>query len=276
MIGRIALRIATISALKGRTLVGDKVLDSEMVALDHDENGKLFTRQKRPFITVYTGDAEVDGDLSVRSLHKSGITELIIEIAVASTLSVRNDKGNQEVVAGIPATDENFEFFLDVTARQVINALSDPNNEWSEIWRNLTNRVVAIVRRRTSSALGERFAAMQIVILVDLLPDPLSGAALAPTGIWAKLFARLGEPTVENPDHDPDDPDSPPMVVDPEVAAKLIVLQSLLGEAGQSTELDEARRRFGLTRGEAEAMLLSLQPGADNSEVIGGTMEISP
>lgn len=54
MLARIALRMATIAALKGRTLVEDNVLDSEITALDADADGNLTTDQKRPFISIYT------------------------------------------------------------------------------------------------------------------------------------------------------------------------------------------------------------------------------
>ena len=57
MLGRIALRIAAVQALKGRTLVGDNVLDSRMTALDVDDDGNARTDEDRPFISLYESGA---------------------------------------------------------------------------------------------------------------------------------------------------------------------------------------------------------------------------
>jgi hypothetical protein len=235
MLARIALRMATIAALRGKTLVDDNVLDSEITALDADADGNLTTDQQKAFVTVYTniGSDETGGD---RSLHRSGRTELVIEIAVASTMVYRNEDGDKEVAAGIPATDAAFEFYLDVVGRQIVNALSDPADAWVEIWRGLSSKVVKVERKRTSDATGTRIAAHQLVVTVDLLPDPVFGEPLAETSIWSKFFARLDEST------------------DPVVAAKATLLRSLIGEPG-GTMADAQQRRFGMTLEEVRALL---------------------
>lgn len=261
MLARIALRMATIGALKGKTLVGDNVLDSEIAALDADAEGNLTTDQQKPFISVYTHTAtdEAGGD---RALHRSGRTELVIEIAVAATMAYRNEEtGDKEVVAGVPATDDAFEFFLDIVGREIVNALTDPRNAWAEIWRGLSSSIVKIERRRTSDATGTRIAAHQHVVTLALLPDPAFGEPIAPTSIWAKFFARLAEPTLPNPAHDPDDPDSPSMIMDPRIAARALVLQSLVGDPDGVLNHEAQRRRFGMTLEEARALFdIAVQP----------------
>lgn len=264
MLARIALRMATIAALKGKTLVDGNVLDSEITALDADADGNLTTDQQKPFITVYTngGTDEASRLADARGLHRSGRTELVIEMAVAATMIYRNDAGDKEVAAGIPATDDAFEFLLDVLGRQVANALSDPRDPWAEIWRGLSSSVVKIERKRTSDATGTRIAAHQTVITLDLLPDPVFGEPVAETSIWARFFDKLAEPTVANPGHDPDDPDSGlALIVDPAIAAKAVMLQSLIGDTSGALMHEAQRRRFGLTLDEARALMdIAVEP----------------
>lgn len=262
MLARIALRIATIQALKGKTLVGDNVLDSEITALDTDADGNLTSDQQRPFITVYTGDSKAEGGREIRSLHKSGPTELIIETAIAATMTYRNEAGEKEVAAGVAATDDAFEFFLDVVGRQIANALSDPQDAWAEVWRSLSTSVTKIERKRTSDASGARIAAHQLVITLDLLPDPVYGEPLAPTSTWAKLFSKLEEPTLPNPDMGPENPEATEFIMDPDISARVELMRSLIGPTSDINAM-QVRRRFGLTEREAEAMLLTPQAGAD-------------
>lgn len=170
----------------------------------------------------------------------------------------RNEAGDKEVAAGVPATDDAFEFYLDVVGRQVVNALSDPDNAWAEIWRRLSGSIIKIERKRTSDATGARIAAHQLVITLDLLPDPVFGEPVAETSVWAQFLALLAMPTMVNPDHDPDSPDSEPeRIIDPVVAAKATVLLDLLGSPADPMFDKGAQRRFGLTKEEATAMLLT-------------------
>ncbi len=238
MLARIALRIAAIEALKGRTWVGDNVLDSEISALDADADGNLTTDQRRPFVMVYTTDG-VDGRGGDRALHRSGLTKFVIEIAVAATMTVRNEAGDKEVVAGIPGTDATFEFYLDAVGRQVANALTDPNDAWAEIWRSLSGTIAKVERKRTADATGTRIAAHQIVTSLDLLPDPVFGEPVAPSSVWARLLAKM-----EAENH-------------PYLAA----LRELIGDADGGLMHEAQRRRFGMTLDEARALLdIAVQP----------------
>lgn len=270
MLARIALRMATIAALKGKTLVGDNVLDSEITALDSDTDGNLTTDQQKPFITVYTNNSS-DVDTAQRLLHRSGPTDLVIEIAVAATMVYRNEANEKEVAAGIPATDDAFEFYLDVVGREVVNALSDPDSAWAEIWRWLSGSIVSIERKRTSDATGARIAAHQLVLKLDLFPDPVFGEPVAETSVWAQFFNKLAEPTLPNPAYDPNErPDEPEFIVDPVIAAKATMLLTLIGDPSGVLENDARRRRFGLTFEESCKMLLEPMTGAPDtiSEVI--------
>lgn len=246
MIGRIALRMATIEALRGKTAVDQNVLDSMMTALDADAAGNLITDQERPFVTVYTDDAKLEGGMEARSLHQSGPTDLVIEIAIAESMLYRNELNDVEVVAGIPNADDAYEFLLDVIGRQITNALTDPQDAWAEIWRSLSSRILKIERKRTSSASGVRIAAHQLVITLDILPDPIFGEPLAAGSSWARFFGKISEQGM------------PPVI-----ASRVSLLKALIGSP-DGVEDDEAqRRRYGLTIAEARAMLdTSVQPEA--------------
>lgn len=238
MIGRIALRMATIEVLRGKTAVDQNVLDSRMTALDAGADGILKTDQKKPFIAVYTDDAKLEGGMEARSLHKSGPTALVIEIAIAESMLYRNELNDVEVVAGIPDADDAYEFLLDVIGRQITNALTDPRDEWAELWRSLSSRILKIERKRTADASGVRIAAHQLVITLDLLPDPIFGDPLAAGSTWARFFAKISAQGMPR-----------------EIASRVSLLQALIGSPDGVADHEAQRRRYGLTVAEARAMM---------------------
>lgn len=247
MLARIALRIATIEALKGNTLVGDNVLDSQIGALEVAADGSFRTDQEAPFISIYTDGSKASSGIDLRSLHKSGMTELTIEAGITAAMTQTDPKTGVSTIVGIglPATDPAMEFLLDCVGRQISTALSDPLNEWAEIWRGLSSGIQAIERKRASDAeSGVRIAAHQLVISQDLLPDPMFGVAFADTSIWAKFFAKMTA-------------DAHPY---------LPVLQSLLGSPDDVLNSEAQRRRFGLTLDEARALLIMPVEAAEVAE----------
>lgn len=235
MLGRIALRIATVGALRGKTLVGDNVLDSQIGALDVAGDGSIRTDQEKQFISVYTDGGKVESGIEYRGLHRSGATELTIETGVTASMAVTDpETGASEVIPGLPATDPAFEFYLDVVGRQIVNALTDPDDEWAELWRGLSSGIVAIERKRTSDAAsGTRIAAHQIVVTLELLPDPVFGEPVAATSIWARFFAKL-------------------QAVDHKMLPAMLML---IGGQGGTAEFGEERCRFGMTLDEVRALL---------------------
>ena len=248
MLARIALRIAAIEAIKGKTLVGDNVLDSQIGALDVAADGSIRSDQEAPFISVYTDGSKIAGGLDIRSLHKSGLTELTIEAGITAAMTQTDpETGESLILDGIPATDQAFEFFLDCVGRQISTALSDPLNEWAEIWCGLSSGVQMIERKRASDAeSGTRVAAHQLVISLDLLPDPLFGVAIADTSIWAKFFAKLeviGHPY-------------------------LPMLMTLVGVPAGVLDHEAQRRRFGLTLDDARALLITPVEPAEGSDAV--------
>lgn len=206
MLSRLALRICVVEALKGHTHFGDNVLDSEITALDVAGDTELRTKQDQPFIAVYTDESIADRrgqngqatDLDLMALHRAGITDLVIEIGLTAAMTEIDDQGQSTIVGiGFPATDANMEATLDMVAAQIMAVLTDPGNEWSELFRKFRSRLIGIARRRTSNAENTRIAAHQIVITLDLIADPVFGEPLSDTGTFAAFLKKLEE--VNNP-----------------------------------------------------------------------------
>lgn len=243
---RIAARIAAVQALKGNTLVGANVLDSQMGALDADADGNPVSDQDKPFISIYADDSKVDGDdASVRSMVLNGDTDFVFEFGITSAVvGVDQETGVSGVYPGIPSTDAAFEFYLDIVVRQIGDALSDPDNEWAELFRKFVSRFSKLSRARTSSAEnGIRLAAQQLRVTATLRPDPVRGAELKPTHPLAMFFAKAAE------------------LDDPVVEAQVALMQAQLAGSPFSWELDMAR--YGMTRTEADNLLLVPPTGAE-------------
>lgn len=239
-IGRIALRIATIEALRGNTSVGGNVLDSEIGSLDVAADESLRTNQEKPFISVYTDSAKADNLGASRRLWVNGLTELLIETGIAASMTETNQEtGESTIIGGIPATDSAFELFLDVVDRETVAALMAPDNIWAEIWRGLVSNIAKVERRRTADAeTGTRMAAHQQCIVCETLPDPVYGEAIGPTSLWQRLLDQMA--IIKHP--------------------YLPSLRNLLGIDVVQSKSFEQRRRFGLTLDEARA-LCDMPPG---------------
>jgi hypothetical protein len=289
---RIAARIAAVQALKGRTLVVDNVLDSDIGALDVQADQSLRTDQEKPFISVYC-DASVnkDGPASdqLRALVPNGITEFLFEAGITASMTVTDpDTDESFIVPGIPATDPAFEFHLDIVMRQLSDALTDPTNQWAEVFRKFCRSFIAIERARASGDdKGVRLAAHQLKLTVDLWPDPVRGMELKPEHPLAMFFSMAETITVSNPNrtkpnpdypHDSDyprieDPDAPETVQDPVMAAKVAMMRAQL--TGDEHDWQLALRRYGMTHGEADAMLLTTPEGAE-ADVLVVEVNTSP
>ncbi|SMD18140.1 hypothetical protein [Rhizobium sp. RU36D] len=175
-LARIALRIAAVEALKGRTLVGENVLDTPNGALDIQADGSLRTGEERPFVAVYTPSGKAEG-MTGRSLVENGACEIVFDIGVSSAMLDTNDQGETVIIGiNIPASDSSQEFFLDIVQRQICDALTDPENAWADIYRGLHYRVLRIEFAGARSADdAQKLAGHQMRITVELIDDPLKG-----------------------------------------------------------------------------------------------------
>jgi len=176
-LSRLALRIVTVAALRGRTWAGEAVRDSAIPPIDVAARD-----ERRPVLSVYTDDGEAtprNGDL----LSGQPAFSLVIESAVTAQM-----RPHGEWV--IPATDAGMETTLDLLDRQIRRALMDPDHAWARLWRSLVGEVRGLRSLRgAGDDKGMRFAARQMEIQVTTLADPRPGSAA--TGVWADLLARL-------------------------------------------------------------------------------------
>ncbi len=191
-LARIALRAAGVEALKGRTRAQNNVLDSEIGIIDNDGTGKIGIESDSYFIAVYTdaGKAQV-GDNELRALLLNGRTELLFETGVTAKMLVTSPQDGTAVMPeiGIPDTDGNFEFTLDLISREIAQALTDPNNDWGQIFLSFIYRTVSLERGRIGNVSeGVRLAAHQTKITVDLIDDPEPQRALDPDAPFARFI----------------------------------------------------------------------------------------
>src|SRR5690554_4739681 len=85
-LSRIALRIAAVEAIKGRTLVGDRVLDSPNGALDVQADGALRSGEETPFVCVYTDAGKVE-KVTERQLNGNGACDIIFEMGISQAMT---------------------------------------------------------------------------------------------------------------------------------------------------------------------------------------------
>jgi hypothetical protein len=174
----LALRIVTAKALAGKTFAGERVYDSQIAPLDALENGAA------PLIVIYTDDEEdaiSGGDLFApdRSLA------LMIHTAVATQVAAKAGSLSVE----IPHTDEGLEATLDLMRFDIIAALQSGEDVWCDLWRRLVvNKKTMSVRRGASARKGLRFAARELVLIVDTVGEPSPGIN---RDLWDDVDAAL-------------------------------------------------------------------------------------
>ncbi|WP_338606862.1 hypothetical protein V6617_10125 [Pelagibacterium nitratireducens] len=190
---RLAARISAVHALKGRLFEGTEVLDSEIGAIGLGPDGSLVAESESRFVAVYTNDGQaLIREYEPRALHTGGTCEITFEMGITAAMLVRDpETERQQVMAGVPGTDAAFEFYLDMVGRQIMDALSDPANDWADIWRALCPVVVKIDRVRTDDAQQVRLAGHQIKMTCQIVDDPVRGTELEDGGAFSRFLLAL-------------------------------------------------------------------------------------
>lgn len=252
---RIAARICAVEALKGKTLVGDNVLNSHIGALSVSADAGLRTDQQKPFVSVYADGGRGSGD-GIRSLYSNGQTEFLFEAGILMSHCERDDETDEAVILeGIPATDDAFEFHLDIVIRQIVDALADPENAWSALFREMAATWQMSERARAAGDnRGTRLAAHQLKITAQLIADPVRGSQLKEQHPLAKFFAKAEA------------------IEDAVVTAQIAVMRAQL--EGDETVLQTTLRRYGMSLGEAGAILLA--PAGEANAFTGVEVSSSP
>ncbi|MCF6199265.1 MAG: hypothetical protein L3J67_07695 [Hyphomicrobiaceae bacterium] len=235
MLNRLALRLCTVRALRGKTFAGQNVLDSEHGAID-----ELATEQPKPFIIVYTDDASYS--VLRRDLFgtggsdrvDSGTQKLVIEIGITQRMVIDKDEDGTPIAEAVSLrTNSSMELTLDLIERQVKMALMDTRDEaqWAEMWRRFAIEIKDQDSQRGASARdGLRFAGRQISLSVELPKDPLPGAI----GLLWQSFLGLAES-------------------DADLAQVVPALRKELSDPGLN-DYQAIRGSYGLTKDEAKAL----------------------
>lgn len=240
MLNRLALRIATVRALRGKTYALANVFDSQQTAIDD-----LARDQPQPFIVVYTDDGRYNSGhrdlLSYTGDHRVdvGYQHLVIEMGITQLMTLRDDAGNELTGAGSPRTDAALEYRIDLMERQVIAALLDQSSDWAGFWREMVVKVATRDSSRGGNVQdGVRFVGRQIRLSVELWREPTPGAALSK--LWQRFLALAQA-----------DADLAPLVPD--------VVASLAG-AGTYTDSQLVAMTYGLSGSEMAALKFPLEP----------------
>lgn len=174
---RIALRAATVMALKGQTMAGDNVFDSR-----NDPLEEIAAETPVPVIAVYT-----DEDMVTETSREVG---LVIEF----TVNVRATVDGEEAV-WVPKTDDGLELTLDFINQEIRDALEAGASPAAAIWQTLVTDVKDDTSRRGILDPEEktRLAARQIMYRVRLLRDPKAGGPVPQ--ILTELLAQMSADT---------------------------------------------------------------------------------
>lgn len=257
MLSRIALRIAVQEALRGATLAGDNVLDSQFTALDVGADGALRVDQDRLFISVYTDSGRVGAGNGFLSLFGDNPSvELVIEAGISAAMLDRDPETGVAVMIGVglPDTDGNMELTLDLTMRQVADALVAPNSEWADLARELMGNVTSVERSRVGQKQnGTRVAAQELRISAGLLPDPVKGSDLAGS-TYARFLAALGRC--------------------PDKRLKKVKTAFEQALSGAAVDWQLAQRELGLTDGQSRALGMRPLP-TDDPDAVGEFTDVS-
>lgn len=188
-----ALRIAAVEALKsGNTLVGSNVLDSQVSAIDLTADGRFSSDQEKPFIAVYTDRAK-SVELSHSGLRSNGAIEVVFNYGISQTMAKTNKAtGETEILEGFPASDAVSEAALDVLDVEISRVLSDPDNAWSQVFRDLCRADLSKEHSRSGSAFDKmRIAVGQMKLTVEAFADPTLGAELPEGGPWKRFVSLM-------------------------------------------------------------------------------------
>jgi len=158
-ITRTLLRLLCAEAIKGKTLAGSNVFDSNI-----DPIAVAVAETNIPVVLVYTDDDQIE--VTGRDIRGGTRTlELVIEIAVASEIT--------DGAITIPKTDFGLEWSIDIMEHQIDVALLGGQTEWSQAFMKLVPAIKQKASRRGGSSLqGVRYAARQIILTLEPISDP--------------------------------------------------------------------------------------------------------
>ncbi len=231
-LNRMALRIATVLALRGNTAAGMRVWDSRIGEID-----ELARDQAEPFIIVHVDDEDATSDGPALRKGQRRVT-LVIEAAIGI---LRSDAGAGWQLM-TPETDAQLELALDALETQIFDALQAVESEARELWAQLALTVHSISIRRGSWSeedRSRRYAARLIEMQIGIPRDAQPGTT-AP-GEMTPLLAQLVVLMEQQPDMQ-------------QLAG---AVRDLAGRVSGGTRRGRLAALIGASKAAAEAMQLS-------------------
>lgn len=181
-----AIRICGERAILGDTYAGSRIYDSMIVPVD-----QTVPSEREALVILSTDDDRVD----VREwdlLRGNRELEVVFESVLATYVEAKGKDGNTEIEIQIPHTDAGMEAALGFMQRQIMRALMDPRDPWAELFKEFTGRLIRVMGRRGASAeQGVRFAAKQLVLVCDPIPEPDFGETIPADSPWGRLIALM-------------------------------------------------------------------------------------
>lgn len=183
-LARLALRIATVIALRDATAAEGRVCDSSHARLD-----KLLERDAAPIITVATENSERKSGKQLPQVR------LVIELAVQ--VRFPGVGAEDDPIMGYAATEAELDLMLDLIEVEILDALADSGGSpAAALWQRIVVGHEALrspgtdyVSMRGIGDEGERLAARQIIVNVETMLDPVRGDD-APDW-WTRFLALI-------------------------------------------------------------------------------------
>lgn len=179
-----ALQLCAVQSLNGH--IQAKVLDSA-VGLRDLEGGPL------PIVIVYSalGRRRVQGHELFNSHH---LVDLVLDIGVARKVMRTFDDGGAQEAVEFQATDAAFDALLQTLDYECAKILFAGNDVWPDLFRRF---IFAFAKEEESDwsrgqmAEGGRQALLRQVYRLEVMGDPIPGAALTP--LWSDLFTAMSD-----------------------------------------------------------------------------------
>jgi len=260
----LAMRLTLCRALRGQTLAGNGIYDSNVGDLD----ALLEEGETRQVVAIATDqqEAKLEG---FQYLATDRELDLVIEIAVAQGVRVQVENEDDTIEVVVAASDEGLEMSVDLIARQIFAVMQADTSVWAELFRLIASKPLKLtVKRGAGWEKGTRFAARQIVITYSPLAEPELGTAPAPGDAFGRLIAALRATPADDPLRRYGD-----------LLEKIIVgtpvpdWRALQIELGLSTDAAEALAATPLLPGEEPADAATLESDGDHLEVIAEAEE---
>lgn len=155
-----ALRTAFKETLKGRTLAGDRVVDSPLEPLDDilAENAPA-----KPYIAIFTGDTSKSPD-GRETAKTPGEIEMTVQVYCPPEVAIGDIRVSGSAVAAV----------IDAVERQIDRAIAVEDNAWTKLLRRLAHHISNISSRpyQMQTENGVRIPMREMTYTCKVVADP--------------------------------------------------------------------------------------------------------